>query len=106
MHMILVYDTTSIMLGGSSAGDGEPPRGSVVLAAAAGLHHNRVRSWRGGLPGPDLGPFWARFGPIAGGGDVVQWGSWCGGAAGRRSMGGSPAAIELEGQVWVFWPQP
>jgi hypothetical protein len=35
---------------------------------------------------------------------VVRWGSWFGGADGRRSVGGSPAAVELEGQVWVFGP--
>jgi hypothetical protein len=63
-----------------------------------------MRPWRGGLLGPDLGPFRARFRPLAGGGGVVCWGSWCSDAAGRRSVGGSPAAVDLEGQVWVFGP--
>jgi hypothetical protein len=35
---------------------------------------------------------------------VVRWGTWCGGAASSRCLGGLPTVVELEGQVWVFGP--
>jgi hypothetical protein len=93
----------AVRLGGSAAGDGKPRCSSGVLlllaCATAGCGHGGA-----GSQAQIWAHYRARFGPLAGGGGVVRWGSWFGGAACRRSVGGSPAAAELEGQVWVSGP--